>query len=42
VAKIIMTMVVVDDTYDAHATVPEVAVLTECLQRCLLYLCVYS
>ncbi|CAA0382427.1 unnamed protein product [Arabidopsis thaliana] len=33
VAKIIMTMVVVDDTYDAHATVPEVAVLTECLQR---------
>ncbi|CAL9220833.1 unnamed protein product [Arabidopsis halleri] len=33
VAKTIMIIVVVDDTYDAHATVPEVTVLTECLQR---------
>jgi len=33
VAKINMIMVVVDDTYDAYATLPEVKALTECLQR---------
>ncbi|ANM57869.1 Terpenoid cyclases/Protein prenyltransferases superfamily protein [Arabidopsis thaliana] len=33
VAKINMIMVVVDDTYDAYATLPQVKALTECLQR---------
>ncbi|KAG7581947.1 Terpene synthase N-terminal domain [Arabidopsis suecica] len=32
-AKIMMIVVVVDDTYDAYATLPEVTALTECLQR---------
>ncbi|EOA37802.1 hypothetical protein CARUB_v100116241mg, partial [Capsella rubella] len=32
-AKIIMIVVVVDDTYDAYATLPEVTALTKCLQR---------
>ncbi|CAA7029922.1 unnamed protein product [Microthlaspi erraticum] len=33
VAKVNMIVVVVDDTYDAYATLPEVTVLTECLLR---------
>ncbi|KFK24576.1 hypothetical protein AALP_AAs45078U000300 [Arabis alpina] len=33
VAKFIMLVVAVDDTYDAHATIPEVRALTECVQR---------
>ncbi|KFK38811.1 hypothetical protein AALP_AA3G163300 [Arabis alpina] len=33
VAKINMIVVVVDDTYDAYATIPEARALTECVQR---------
>ncbi|KAG7625235.1 putative lyase [Arabidopsis thaliana] len=33
VAKTIMIIVVADDTYDAHATIPEATVLTEYFQR---------
>jgi len=40
VAKTIMIIVVADDTYDAHATIPEATVLTEYFQRCYIYVCV--
>ena len=41
VAKITMIVVVVDDTYDAYATLTEAIALTECLQRYYTYISAY-
>lgn len=41
VGKITMIVVVVDDTYDAYATLTEAIALTECLQTYYTYISVY-
>lgn len=41
VGKLTMIVVVLDDTYDAYATLAEVTALTECLQKYMsIHLCV--